>query len=346
MRVGIVGFSQSGKSTLFQSLTGVKPDPASALKGQIGIAKVADPRLDFLSAMYHPKKTTFATVEFIDTPGLIRGEKADNPRRIATLRNADGMLVVLDAHSSDEDAGDQLVAFREELFFADLEVVSNRIERLQAGSKKPKPAKEREAEQAELEGLQSIAAALEDGRSIRSMELSEELEKTIRSFQLFSLKPEMALVNCSDEAIGEPPSKKLAELSDNVVVAAAKLELDLAELDDEERAVFMEDMGVEELARDRIIAAAYRAVGLISFFTVGEDECKAWTIAKDTAAVDAAGKIHSDIARGFIRAETVAYDDLHRLGDMKKVKGDGLQRLEGKEYVVADGDIINFRHGA
>lgn len=343
MRVGIVGFSQSGKSTLFRALTGVALDPAAAMKGQVGIAKVADDRLAFLTAMYQPKKETHATVEFVDTPGLMKNERADNPQRLATLRAADGLLIVLDAFSGLDDPANQLERFREELCFADLEVVTNRVTRLEAGSKKPRPQAVREAEERELAELRLILERLENGQSIEGIALSEETEKTVKSFQLFSRKPELVLLNRGEDRLGLPVEPTLTQSGATVVVAAAKLELDLFELDPDDRAVFMAELGITSLARDRVIRAAYDVVGLISFFTVGEDECKAWTIKRGMTAVEAAGKIHSDIARGFIRAELVAYQDLKDLGSMKEVKAKGKQRLEGKEYIVADGDIINFR---
>jgi GTP-binding protein YchF len=346
MKVGIVGFSQSGKSTLFQALTGTAPDPASGLKGQIGIAAVEDPRLDFLTAMYNPKKRTPAKVDFIDTPGLIRSEKGDNPQRLATLRNADGLLVVLDGFSSDESPAVQLQKFREELLFADFEVVSNRIDKLKAGSKKPKPQAERDRDAKELADLESIASRLESGQSLDGLEFSKEIEIAFKSFQLFSLKPELVVLNAREDRANAPADPKLLELNPQVVVAAAKLELDLAQLEGDERTMFMEEMGVKELAKNRIIQAAYSVVGLISFLTSGEDECRAWTIVRNTPAVEAAGKIHSDIQKGFIRAEVVACADLERLGSLKEVRAKGLQRLEGKEYIVQDGDIINFRHNA
>ncbi len=344
MRVGLVGFSQSGKSTLFQALTDVKPDPAAAMKGQMGIAKVHDDRLEFLCGMFKPKKTAPATVEFVDTPGLIRGEKGDNPQRLATLRNADGLLIVLDAYSgSAESPSEQFRIFRDELFFADLEVVLNRVQKLEQGAKKNRTAEVREKEEKELSDLKRIAEKLEAGQSFEGMAFSEEFLRTIRSYQLFCLKPILCVVNRSEDNLKKGVEPELTKEVPNTLATSAKLELDLTQLDDADRAMFMEEMGVTELARDSVIRAAYDAVGLISFFTVGEDECKAWTIKRSTNAVEAAGKIHSDIARGFIRAELVAYKDLHELGSMKDVRAKGLQRLEGKEYIVADGDIINFR---
>lgn len=343
MKVGIVGFSQTGKSTLFTALTGVVHDPATALKGQIGVARVHDDRLEFLSQMYHPKKTTPATVEFIDTPGLVRNEQADNPQRLATLRNADGLLIVLDGFSDAAKPPAELAAFRDELLFADLQVVTNRIDKLKASLKKPKPHAEHEKEVHELAQLEPIGARLETGQTLDAATFSPEFAKIVKSFQLFSLKPELAVLNCAEDKVTEPVGDELRQLCPNVLAAAARLELDLQQLDESDRAAFMTELGIKELARDRIIRLAYDAVGLVSFFTVGEDECKAWTITKGTPAVEAAGKIHSDIARGFIRAELTRYDDLHALGSMKEVKAKGLSRLEGKDYLVADGDIINFR---
>ena len=227
------------------------------------------------------KKTTPATVEFVDTPGLIRGEKADNPQRIATLRNADGLLIVLDGFSKAQPPAEQLQAFREELLFADLEVVTNRIEKLEAGTKKPKPEKIREQEQREIAELKELAARLENNQPLDEVTVSDETAKTMRSFQLFSKKPEFVVLNCREDQVGQPSDEALARLTSHVIVTAAKLELDLVELDEAERAVFMEEMRVRELARNRIIREAYDVVRLISFFTVGEDECKAWTIQKE-----------------------------------------------------------------
>src|SRR5438128_7178616 len=187
MKVGIVGFAGSGKSTVFHWLTGVKPDPAASQRAQVDRPKVPDERLDWLSAHFRPKKTTPATIEFLDTPGLLATERRDNPRRLAILREAGGLLVVLNGYS-DGDLAAELRQFREEILFADLEIVTNRINRLQDQSKKPKPAKEREADQHELSSLQRIAAAFEEGKPAASLDLKEDEEKAVRSFQLLTLK--------------------------------------------------------------------------------------------------------------------------------------------------------------
>lgn len=343
MRVGIVGFSQSGKSTLFQVLTGVHPEPAAVMKGQVGITHVEDERLDFLADLYSPKKKTPAVLEFVDTPGLLREDHADNPHRIATLRNADGLLVVLDGFSGAENAERQLVSFREELYFADLGVVAARIHKLTDAAKKPKPAPERERDAHELAELQVLAGKLEAMEPVALSDLAPETEKLLRSFQLFSTKPELVVLNVSERQLAVPLDEGLRRRAPDLIATAAKLELDLEGLDEADRQLFMAELGVTELARPRIIRQAFAAMGMISFFTVGEDECKAWPIRQGTPAVEAAGKIHSDIARGFIRAELCRFDDLRCLGSMKEVKTKGLARLEGKEYLVRDGDVINFR---
>lgn len=343
MRVGIVGFSQTGKSTLFQALTGVRPDPAAGMKGQVGVAKVKDERLDFLSSMFHPKKTTPATVEFVDTPGLVRRDHADNPHRLGILRNADALLVLLNGFSGDEPPEMELAAFRDELLFADFDVVTGRIKKLDAAAKKPRPHAEREHDEKELHELTKLAQRLEAFEPVDPAAFHEDFLKTIRSFQLFSLKPEFVVLNWREDRLDQPVSTALTALCPHVLTAAAKLELDLEELPESDRAAFMQDLGVAELARDTIIRAAYQAAGLVSFFTVGEDECKAWTVVRGATALDAAGKIHTDIARGFIRAEVVAFDDLKRLGSMKEIKTKGLMRLEGREHPVEDGQIIHFR---
>jgi len=339
MRVGLVGFAGSGKSTLFELLTGAKPDPGKVHAGQVGIATLSDPRLDFLTALHKPKKVTPATVELLDTPGLMPGTHGDNPQRLALIRNGDALLIVLGAFAGGDPAAD-LAAFRDEILFADLGVVTNRAERLEASVKKPRP--DREEQLKELDVVKRVLAALDAGQTIASLGLTEEEKKPMRSFGLLTDKPEVVVVNVS-EGQGIPDS--LAAIAPGALAIDAKLELELAQLDPEERASFMSDLGITDLGRDRIIRKAYDAVGIITFFTAGEPEVRGWNLERGGSAVDAAGKIHTDLAKGFIRAEVTAYDDLARLGNMKEVKANNLQRLEGKEYVVKDGDVMFFRSG-
>lgn len=334
MKVGIAGFAGSGKTTVFQWLTGVKPDPAAALRGQLGIARVPDERLDWLSAHFKPKKTTPATLEFLDTPGLLADERRDNPRRLGILREAGGLLVVLNGFSGGNPA-DELRRFREEMLFADLELVTNRIARLQDQLKKPKPAKEREADEAERGLLQRVAAGLEEGRAGAELSIKPDEEKTIRSFQLLALKPQMTFLNLGDDRTS-PASIPGA------LAAPAKLELELDELAPEDRATFMADLGLSKSERDDVLRAVYYGMGEIVFFTVGEDECRAWPITRGDDAVAGAGKIHTDLAKRFVRAEVVSYDDFRRVGSMREAKAQGVYRLEGKTYLVQDGDIMHI----
>jgi len=337
MRAGLVGFSGSGKSTLFQLLSGAMPDPGKIHSGQVGVATLNDPRLDFLAAVHKPKKVTPATVELLDTPGLMPGSHGDNPQRLALIREGDALLIVLGAYAGGDPAAD-LAAFREELLFADLGVVSNRVDRLQANVKKPRP--DREALQKELDVVLRVKDALESGTPIATLGLTEDDRKPMRSFGLLTAKPQVILVNAAHGT--ELPAALKAAAPDALAIDAA-LELELSGMEPAERSAFMADLGLTEFGRDRIIRRAYDAVGIITFFTAGEPEVRGWNVERGGTAVDAAGKIHTDLARGFIRAEVTAYDDFKRLGSEKEVKAANLLRLEGKAYLVKDGDIMYFR---
>jgi len=351
MKVGIVGFAGSGKSTVFQWLTGARPDPGKAQLGQTGVAKVPDPRLDLLSAKFQPRKTTPTALDFLDTPGLLPSERRDNPRRLGILREANGLLVVLNGFSEADLAG-QLRRFREELMFADLEIVSNRMARLDDQLRKPRPAKQKEADEQERALLQRIAAAFEANQTPATLGLKEEEEKAIRSFQLLTLKPEQVLLNISDDRAGQPLPDDLLQLAPSARQAPARLELELHELPEDDRQVFMEDLGIKGFVCDEVLRGVFASMGQIVFFTVGYDECRAWGMPHGANAVVGAGQIHTDLARGFIRAEVLAYSDFLRLyGDfqgrvgesMKEARTQGVLREEGKTYIVQDGDIMHIR---
>ena len=341
MKIGLAGFSGSGKSTVFHWLTGAKPDPSKMQTGQIGVAEIPDERLDWLSARFKPKKTTPAKVEFLDTPGLLPTERRDNPRRLGILREAGGLAVVLNGYSENDLAG-ELGRFREELLFADLEIVTNRIDRLKDQLKKPRPAKQKEQDQLELDLLERIARVFEQGQGAAALGLKEDEEKAVRSFQLLTLKPELAFVNQGDDRIGQPLPADLLALAPAALQAPAKLEKELEDLSEEDRKTFMQDLGLTSFSRDAILRSIYDAMGQSVFFTVGEDECRAWSIPKNADAVTGAAQIHTDLARGFVRAEVVSYDDFHRVGSMKEAKNQGVYRLEGKAYIVRDGDIMHI----
>ena len=341
MKVGIVGFTGSGRSTVFQWLTGVKPDPSKSQTGQTGIAKIPDPRLDWLSAKFQPRKTTPATIEFLDMPGLLATERRDNPRRLGILRESGGLLVVLNGFNEPDLTG-QLRRFREELVFADLEIVSNRIGRLEDQLRKPRPAKQKEADQQEIHLLQRIAAAFEHNQSPMALGLKEDEEKSIRSFQLLTLKPEQVLVNLGEDRLNQPLPADLLAMAPNALQAPAKLEMELHDLSEDDRQMFMSDLGLKGFVRDEVLRSIFAAMGQIVFFTVGEDECRAWSMPAGADAVVGAGQIHTDLARGFVRAEVVSYDDFQRVGSMKEAKTHGVYRLEGKTYQVKDGDIMHI----
>ena len=328
---------EAGRARCLSCSTGTTPDPGRVHSGQAGVATLSDPRLDFLASLHNPKKVTPASVEFLDTPGLLPGSHADNPQRLALIREGDALLIVLNGFSGGDPAA-QLAAFRDEMLFADLGVVTTRVERLEASLKKPRPDRELVAK--ELEIVKAVHAVLEEGKTVASLDLSADDKKPLRSFGLLTDKPDVVLLNTLQ---GQPIPDALKALAPQALAIDAKLELELSQLDPEERAAFMTDMGVSELGKDRIIRRAYDAVGIITFFTAGEPEVRGWNLERGATAVAAAGKIHTDLAKGFIRAEVTAYDDLHQAGSVKEAKAKHLQRLEGKEYMIKDGDVVYFR---
>jgi ribosome-binding ATPase YchF (GTP1/OBG family) len=340
MKIGIAGFSGSGKTTVWRWLTGKTPDLSKTQQGQLADTDVPDERLGWLSAQFKPKKTTPAKLWLLDTPGLMPTERRDNPRRLAIMRDADGLLIVLSGYGGG-DLARELHSFREEIQFADLEIVTNRIDKVRDNLKKPRPAKQKELDQAELTLLERVRDSLEAGKPASALGLKDDEEKAIRSFQLLTLKPEYVMVNIGDDAIGKPLPTELLALSANACAAPAKLELELEELSPEDRQTFMKDLGLTGSSRDQFLHTIFYAMGQMVFFTVGEDECRAWGVRHNATAVEGAGEIHTDLARGFVRGEVVGYADFQRVGSMKEAKTHGVYRLEGKTYVLKDGDIMH-----
>ena len=342
MKVGLAGFAGSGKSTVFQWLTGVKPDPAKVQSGQIGHAEILDARLDWLWQHFKPRKAAIcAAIDFLDTPGLLPDERRDNPRRLAIMREAGGLIVVLNGFGANPLA-EQLRLFREELLYADLEIVTKRIDKLKEQLKKPRPGKQREADEHELALLERIVAGFERGQTPAALGLRDDEEKAIRSFQLLTIKPEMVLVSCGDEQLGKPLPADLLQLTSTAIQAPAKLEMELCELTEEDRQVFMQELGLGNFSREEVLRKLFYGMGQIVFFTVGEDECRAWLLPRGADAVEAAAQIHTDLARSFNRARVTGYEDFRRVGSEKEAKAQGVQRLEGKTYVVQDGDILEI----
>jgi GTP-binding protein YchF len=363
LRAALIGFTSSGKTTLFHLMTsGREPARGGGGHGKIetsvGISKVPDARLDRLTAMYNPRKRVPATVEFTDL-AMTGSAGAKALVDVVAYKNADALVHVIRAFrdpavphpSGSIDPARDAQAMDDELMLADLGVVERRLERLEKDLKKARTA---ELEK-ERDVLTICKTALEDGKPLRALDLAGDDLKRVRGFQFLSAKPLLLVINLDEsdlanagagidraaDAAGLTPF--LSRASTAAVFACAKIELEIAQLDAADAAAFLADLGLAESGLDRVIRATYDLLGYISFFTVGEDECRAWSIPRHTPAQLAAAEIHSDIARGFIRAEVVAYERLVARGSMNVCRDHGEVRLEGKDYIVADGDVINFR---
>ena len=360
LHAALIGLPSTGKSTLFQLMTSAKDAPRGhgKLETAVGISKVPDPRLDRLTAMYNPKKRVPATIEFTDivAPGQTGAAALVD---VAGYKNADALVHVVRAfhdESVPHPAGSvnparDAQAMEDELILADLGVVERRLERLDKDLKKNKSA-DLERERALLVRCKE---ALENGQPLRSLGLDGDDLRRLRGFQLLSAKPLLVVINLAESDVSAAASVDeaaeraglssfLSRANTRAVPVCAKIELEIAALEPADAQAFLADLGLHESGLDRVIQATYDLLGYVSFLTVGEDECRAWSIPRGTIAQEAAGEIHSDIARGFIRAEVVHYDTLITRGSMSACKDRGEVRLEGKEYVVKDGDIINFRH--
>ncbi len=341
MKVGLIGHRGSGKTTVFNMLTGLHAQVGtygSKEEVHLGVIKVPDARVDKLAQIFKPKKTTYAEIRFSDFPvGQNDSDLKENTNLVAQMREVDAMALVLGDFDPGADPLRQLNDLVTDMILADLTVVENRRTRL-------KKEKARPQEEALLE---RCAVALENEESLRNLEFSADEENLLSGFGFLSRKPVLVLFNQADDRAGKPlPSAYQDELKRRGLEGlglSGKVEMELAQLDETDRAAFFKEIGIQEPARERFIRASYRLLNLISFLTTGEDEVRAWTIAQGTIARKAAGKIHSDIERGFIRAEVIAYQEFVVLGSEAKCKEAGKLRLEGKDYVVQDGDIIHFR---
>lgn len=345
MEIGIVGLPGSGKTTIFNALTGSEAETSAYSGGRkspnIAQVKVPDERLEVLTRMYRPKKTTPAIIQYIDIGGGIgAGEKRDSVDEILRLlRPSDALVHVVrcfELAGQAPDPGSDLDEFESELILTDLMIVEKRLERLEKEVRKGK-----KGDPKELELLQKAHRILDAGKALRS---DEEITGApeLKGYAFLSAKPCIVVLNLGEN--NEPGGIKInLPQGATAVELKGSLEMELAQLGSEEAELFRQEMGLPEPATYRLIRESYRLLGLISFFTVGEDEVKAWTIRKATRAQKAAGAIHSDIQKGFIRAEVVAFDDLSAAGDYHAAQKAGRVRLEGKEYIVKDGDVINFR---
>ena len=360
MKIGIVGLPNVGKSTMFNAITNAGAEcanyPFCTIEPNVGVVPVPDERLDALTKMYNPQKTTHAVIEFVDIAGLVKGASKGEGlgnKFLSHIREVDSIVEVVRCFENPNvvhvdgniNPTRDIETINLELIFADLETIEKRLERARVKLKADKKAK------LEIDVLEKIKTNLEAGISARSIELTEEEKEYIKDVYLLTAKPILYIANVSEEQLNKTDSdeyvQQVKEYASRerakVIPLCVKIEEELSSLDDEDKKEMLEALGLKESGLDKVVKASYDLLGLMSFLTAGEPEVRAWTIKKGTKAPEAAGKIHSDIQRGFIKAEVVSFDDLMREGSMNAVREKGLLRMEGKEYVMQDGDIVLFR---
>ncbi len=360
MKVGFIGFAGSGKTTVFKAVTGIDTAPsagggggggggsAAKIKPNLGVTKVPDQRLDNLAKIYKPKKIVYAEISFVDVPGGApdRGAGGLQPAMIQHIGDMNALVLVVRAFDNlalglpPANPTRELESMMEELVLTDLVVVDKRVEKLRKEHRNP-------ASDQHLHLLEHIKAHLEEGHPLTDLSLTEDEQKDVAGYRFLSSKPIIVIINTDEDSGRDTPmvagALKSAEARGlHTIVMCAELEAEVASLDADEQKEFLKELGLEDSARNRFIKTAYETLNLISFLTVGPDEVRAWTISKGIPAVKAARAIHTDIERGFIRAEVVRYEDLLELGSEAKAKAAGKLRSEGKTYVVNDGDVINF----
>ncbi len=360
MKLGIVGLPNVGKSTLFNAITKAGAEAANypfcTIEPNVGVVTVPDERVTKLHEIYNSRKTIYATIEFCDIAGLVKGASKGEGlgnKFLGHIREVEAIVHVVRCFANDNivhvdgkiNPSADIETINTELLLSDMEIMERRIQ------KTAKMAKADKQIQAELDLLNRVYSWLGEGKNARAMELDEDEDAYVKTLGLLSYKPIIYVANVSDDEVaasdGNPYVQEVrkiaAEENAEVVVICAEIEAEVAELDDEERAMFLEELGIDESGLDKLIKASYSLLNLISFLTAGEDECRAWTIKRGTKAPGAAGKIHTDFEKGFIRAETIAYDKLMEVGgSLSAAKEKGYIRSEGKEYIMNDGDVVNF----
>ena len=353
MRIAMIGLPASGKTTLFDAVTGRRDEPGAYVAPgsvHVGMVQVADERLGIIEKVIQPKKVTHAQLEFVDIGGLFSGDKPP-PEAIEAMRTADGFVKVVRAFENDAvphlkgsvDPARDLEELNADLFLVDLDSIERRIDRLEVAVTKPTPRQEEDRR--ELALLERCRAQLDTVGALDRLGLTADEAKLLRSFAFLTQKPSVRVVNLGDDQLGRAGelAATLGGAPGPTLAVAAEIEKELLDLAPDERELFMADYGLAELCDRKLVQAVLEALDLITFFTAGDKELRAWLIRRGTTAVEAAAEVHTDIARGFIHAEVLQVDDLHTYGTWKEVRAHGKERLEGKDYAVQDGEVINIR---